>query len=74
MVAYKLKPSKGRGTEMIRYFNKLLKPKSISAIGINFKVAKSSSSKSFRLKWINVSVLPLLPSRSCPLPPNHRGE
>ena len=40
MVAYKLKPSKGLGTEMIKYFNKLLKPKSISAIGINFKVSK----------------------------------
>ena len=38
MVTSQLKPSKGLGTEMIIYFNKLLKPSSISAIGINEKI------------------------------------
>ncbi len=39
MVAYPLKPSKGLGTEMIKYFNRKFKPNSISAIGINKNVA-----------------------------------
>ena len=39
MVAYPLNPSKGLGTEMIKYFNKRFKPNSISAIGINKNVA-----------------------------------
>ena len=39
MVAYPLKPSKGLGTEMIKYFHRKFKPSSISAIGINKNVA-----------------------------------
>lgn len=53
MVAHPLNPSKGLGTEMIKYFNKKFKPNSISAIGINENVATLYKKLGLKINYFN---------------------
>jgi hypothetical protein len=53
MVSYSLKPSKGLGTEMIKYFFKKFKPNSISAIGINEAVSNLYRKIGFKIDYLN---------------------
>ena len=53
MVALPLNPSKGLGTEMIKYFNRRFNPNSISAIGINEKVATLYKKLGLKVNYIN---------------------
>ncbi len=53
MVAYPLNPSRGLGTEMIKFFYKKFNPNSISAIGINNKVSKLYKKLGFNINYLN---------------------
>ena len=53
MVAYPLNPSKGLGTEMIKFFYKKFNPNSISAIGINKKVSKLYKKIGLNINYLN---------------------
>ncbi len=53
MVAYSLKPSKGLGTEMIKFFFKKFKPNSISALGINKAVSNLYRKIGLKINYLN---------------------
>jgi hypothetical protein len=53
MVAYSLKPSKGLGTEMIKFFYKKFKPNSIAAIGINEAVSNLYKKIGLKIDYLN---------------------
>lgn len=53
MVAYPLNPSKGLGTEMIKFFFKKFKPNSISAIGINAKVSNLYKKIGLKINYLS---------------------
>lgn len=53
MVEYSLRPSKGLGTEMIKFFYKKFKPNSISAIGINVAVSNLYKKLGLKIRYLN---------------------
>ncbi len=53
MVAYPLRPSKGLGTQMIKFFYKKFNPNSISAIGINQAVSNLYKKIGFKIEYLN---------------------
>ena len=53
IVAQPLYPSKGLGTEMIKYFVNKFKPNSLSAIGINERVSKLYKKLGLKIDFLN---------------------
>ena len=53
MVEYTLRPPKGLGTEMIKFFYKKFKPNSISAIGINVAVSNLYKKLGLKIEYLN---------------------
>lgn len=53
MVAQKLRPPKGLGTQMIKFFVNYFKPNSVSAIGINFKISKLYKRLGLKVNYLN---------------------